>query len=251
MALTALAWIAAATLHEGAGHGLACKAVGGEPLAWSTFHFECGRQAVSAWGGRIVAGAGTAVNLTLMALGWLWWRNSATARGWFAGWVVFALNGLTSFGYLVFSAAFDIGDWNRAGVMAGSPDSILTRGALAAVGVAGYFAIVRMAAAMLCQKADGAANVADVRRMAIVVWVTTGAISLMAAVAAGSDWRATIGASIGVALGGNAGLLSVARFVKPATSTAQPPASPSWPLCAAAGVAVVAFVAVLGPGVKL
>lgn len=138
VALAALAWVAAATLHEGMGHGLACSAMGGDPTNWSTFHFGCDSQAMSLWGGRIVAGAGTAVYVILAALGWLVWRGSGSLRGRLAGWIVFALNGLTTFGYLVFSAVFGIGDWNGRGVMAGVTDPVLARVALAVVGIAGY-----------------------------------------------------------------------------------------------------------------
>lgn len=251
VALAALAWVAAATLHEGMGHGLACAAMGGDPSNWSTFHFACNQQEMSTWGGRIVAGAGTAVNICLAALGWLGWLWSGSARGRLAGWIVFALNGLTSFGYLVFSAAFGIGDWNGNGVMAGVADPALARGVLAAVGIAGYYAVVRLAAGMLGRMFDGRDIVAQARRLAVIVWMTTGVISLAAALAAGTDWRSTIGASIGVALGGNAGLLSVTRFATPTATAPLTALSPNWSLRVAAILATVAFVAILGPGMEL
>jgi hypothetical protein len=251
VALTALAWVAAAALHEGVGHGLACTAMGGHPSNWSTFHFGCDPRAMSLWGGRIVAGAGTAVNVILAALGWLVWRGSGSLRGRLAGWIVFALNGLTTFGYLVFSAVFGIGDWNGRGVMAGVTDPVLARVALAVVGIAGYYAVVRLAAGMLSRMLDGSDVAAKARRCAVIVWMTTGVISLAAAMAAGSDWRSTIGASIGVALGGNAGLLSMGRFVKPTAAASVTTLSPSWLLRVAAIVGTVAFVAILGPGIAL
>ncbi|MES3110019.1 hypothetical protein [Sphingomonas aurantiaca] len=251
VALAALAWVAAATLHEGMGHGLACSAMGGEPTNWSTFHFGCNQEAMSLWGGRIVAGAGTAVNVTLAALGWLVWRGSGSLRGRLAGWIVFALNGLTTFGYLVFSAIFGIGDWNGRGVMAGVTDPVLARVALAVVGIAGYYAVVRLAAGMQSRMLDGEGAAAQARQCAVIVWMTTGAISLAAALAAGSDWRSTIGASIGVALGGNAGLLSMGRFVKPTAAASTTTLPPSWLLRMAAILGTAAFVAILGPGIAL
>lgn len=80
-ALAALAWVAAAALHEGLGHGVACMTMGGVPTRWSSFHFGCDQQALALWGRRIIAGAGTMVNLALMAIGWLWWRKSRDLRG--------------------------------------------------------------------------------------------------------------------------------------------------------------------------
>lgn len=251
MALTAIVWVAAAILHEGMGHGLACKAMGGVPTAWSTFHFACDRQSMSIAGWRLVSGAGTMVNVGLLALGWVWWRRGSTTGTRLAAWIVFAVNGLTSFGYLIFSAAFGIGDWNGAGVMAGMPDASLARGVLAAVGIAGYYVIVRVSAAMLSRMLDGPDRVTAARRLSITIWATTGAVSLIAALTAGADWRSTLGASIGVALGGNAGLLSVARFLVP-SSTSQPPVmEKNWLLRGAAIIVVVAFAAILGPGLRI
>ena len=251
VALAALAWVAAAALHEGVGHGLACTAMGGDPTNWSTFHFGCDSQAMSLWGGRIVAGAGTAVNVILAALGWLVWHGSGALRGRLAGWIVFAINGLTTFGYLVFSAVFGIGDWNGRGVMTGVTDPVLARVAPAVIGIAGYYAVVRLAAGMLSPILNGAGVAAQARRCALIVWMTTGGISLAAALAAGSDWRSTIGASIGVALGGNAGLLSMGRFVKPTAAASTTTLPPNWLLRVAAILGTVAFVAILGPGIAL
>lgn len=224
---------------------------GGHPSSWSTFHFGCDPQAMSLWGGRIVAGAGTAVNVILAALGWLVWRGSGVPRGRLAGWIVFAINGLTTFGYLVFSAVFGIGDWNGRGVMTGVTDPVLARVAPAIIGIAGYYAVVRLAAAMLSPMLNDACVAAQARRCALIVWMTTGVISLAAALAAGSDWRSTIGASIGVALGGNAGLLSIGRFVKPTAAASTTTLPPNWLLRAAAIIVTVAFVAILGPGIAL
>lgn len=247
-ALAALAWIAAAALHEGAGHGLACLAVGGEPLRWSTFHFGCGQGDGSVWARRIVAGAGSLVNLILMVLGWVWWRRSGSAWMRLAAWIVLVLNGLTVFGYLVFSAAFDIGDWNRAGVLLGVADARLARGFLAVVGLAGYAAVVGVAARLLPQTGAADGVVVTTRRVALLVWGTTGLVSLLAALMAGADWRSTAGAALGVALGGNAGLLTIARFSGP---TLALPFVRRRSLRLVAVAAVMAFVMILGPGVSL
>ena len=251
MALSAIVWVAAATLHEGMGHGLACWAMGGVPTAWSTFHFECGRQAMSIAKWRVVTGAGTMVNIGLMALGWVWWRRADTAGGRLTAWSMFVVNGLTSFGYLIFSAAFGIGDWNAAGVMAGVADASLARVVLAVFGIAGYYTIVRASAKMLSQILNGPSIVVDARRLSVTIWATTGIVSLVAALAAGAGWRSTLGASIGVALGGNAGLLSIARFMVPSATSRMLLMGYNWPLRGAAIIVVAAFTAILGPGVSL
>ena len=233
------------------GHGVACSVTGGIPESWSTFHFGCAQQALPASSRRIVAGAGTAVNVVLMALSWMRWRTSNTARGQIAAWIVFVINGLTSFGYLVFSAALNIGDWNSAGVLEGIAPSQVFRGVLAVVGVVGYYAVTRVAAAMLSPSLHGPDYVGDARRLSVTVWATTGIVSLLAAAMSGTDWRSTLGASIGVALGGNAGLLSVARFVTPSQAARSLVITPSYSLRLIATVAVAAFMTILGPGVAL
>ena len=247
-ALAALAWVSAAALHEGAGHGLACLAVGGEPLRWSTFHFGCGQADGSVWARRIVAGAGSLVNLILMLLGWACWRRSGAAWTRLAAWIVLVLNGLTAFGYLVFSAAFDIGDWNRAGVLLGVADKRLAGGLLAVVGIAGYAAVVGVAARLLPRTGAVDGTVLTARRVAMLVWATTGLVSLLAALMAEADWRSTAGAALGVALGGNAGLLTIARFSGP---TLALPFARRRSLRLVAVAAVMAFVIILGPGVSL
>jgi hypothetical protein len=247
-ALAALAWVAAAALHECAGHGLACLAVGGEPLRWTTFHFGCGQVGAPIWERRIVAGAGSLVNIVLMVLGWAWWRGSGSAWTRLAAWIVLTLNGLTAFGYLVFSAAFDLGDWNRAGVLLGVADQRLARLVLAIVGLAGYAAVVSVAARLLSRTGVAGGTVVVTRRVTMAVWTTTGVVSLLAALMAGAEWRSTAGAALGVALGGNAGLVTIARVSAP---TITLPSLQRRSLRLLAVAAVAAFAIILGPGVSL
>ncbi|WP_380785514.1 hypothetical protein [Sphingomonas sp. R86521] len=99
--------------------------------------------------GRFVSGAGTLVNIGLATLGWIWWRLGEAPGARLAGWILVVINGLTSFGYLIFSAAFGIGGWNGASVMAGVVAASLARGVLALVDIGGYYAIVRASARMV------------------------------------------------------------------------------------------------------
>lgn len=55
-------------LHEAVGHGGACVALGGSPLALLSVHFECGESAMSTLAVRGVAAAGTIVNFVVGAL---------------------------------------------------------------------------------------------------------------------------------------------------------------------------------------
>lgn len=250
-ALAALVWVAAATLHEGLGHGLSCLAVGGDPISWSTFHFSCGREALDQIEWRIVSAAGTAVNLGLMAIGYGWWRSARGDAAALTAWLLVVVNGLTSFGYFVFSAAFGIGDWNADGVLIGVSAQDVARAVLAVVGVGGYYAVVKLGAAMLSRMPAVASSTRAARRLCVTAWLTIGAVSLLAAIMAGSDWRSTIGASIGAALGGNAGLLSIHRFLRLKGSHSAEYAAIGEPIWILAFVLTVSFAYVLGSGLRL
>ncbi|MBJ6123306.1 hypothetical protein [Sphingomonas mollis] len=250
-ALAALVWIAAATLHEGLGHGVACRLMGGDPIGWSTFHFNCDHRSVSLPGWRTIAGAGTAVNVVLMVFGYLWWRRGIDPMARLAAWTVVAVNGLTTFGYLVFSAAFGIGDWNTAGVIAGVSNTGLARAMLAIIGIAGYVAVIRLSGTMLSRMLQGPTATADARRITTTIWLTTGIVSLLAGLMAGADWRSTLGAALGVALGGNAGLLTIPRFTTSSNEPGTFAPRKSVALRVVAVLSVAAFVSILGPGVRL
>jgi len=93
---------------------------------------------------------------------------------------------LTGLGYLVFSAVFGIGDWNERGVMAAVTDPVFARVPLTAVGIAGNYAVVRFPREC-CRMLNGADVAGQPRRCAVIVWMTTGLISLAAALPAGTD----------------------------------------------------------------
>jgi len=250
-ALAALVWVVSAALHEGLGHGAACAALGGDPTSWSTFHFGCARGSMSLGDHRLVSAAGTAVNMALAVIGYAWWRGAERPLASTAAWTLFVVNALTSFGYLVFSAALGVGDWNTAGVMVGVPDPLRSRLLPGVVGVVGYYAVIRLAASMMARQTDGAVTRLEARRLCVVVWLSVGAVSLLAGAAAGAGWQATLGAALGAALGGNAGLLSVPRLVPPGRAGNVAGRTRCPLLWTAAAIAVAAFVIVLGPGVPL
>src|SRR5215510_8483656 len=64
-----VAYAVSNVLHEAVGHGGACIALGGKPIALSSVHFECGQEAMSAFARRGVAAAGTIVNFIVGAFG--------------------------------------------------------------------------------------------------------------------------------------------------------------------------------------
>src|SRR5579862_4174718 len=67
-AIALVAYAASNVLHEAAGHGGVCIALGGKPLVLSSVHFECGEQAMGTLAIRGVAAGGTIVNFISGAL---------------------------------------------------------------------------------------------------------------------------------------------------------------------------------------
>jgi hypothetical protein len=61
-AIAIVATVITNVIHEGIGHGGVCVAIGPQPLALSTVHFECSADT------RLVAAGGTVANLTFGAL---------------------------------------------------------------------------------------------------------------------------------------------------------------------------------------
>jgi len=71
LGVTALAFVLANVVHEGAGHGGACVIAGGRAVTWNAIYFECDSGEMSAAGTRWLAAAGTLANLALSALAFL------------------------------------------------------------------------------------------------------------------------------------------------------------------------------------
>ncbi|MEI9904062.1 MAG: hypothetical protein WDN06_08795 [Asticcacaulis sp.] len=66
--IAALAYVLTTLCHEGLGHGGACVLVGGHPTAWGAYYFDCDEDGLPSLAGRIVAAAGSTVNLILAVI---------------------------------------------------------------------------------------------------------------------------------------------------------------------------------------
>ena len=112
-AISIVAYIIQNVLHEGLGHGGACAALGGDPVAVSTAYFDCGTEGLDFSAHRLIAAAGSIVNV-VTGLGCLLLLRRATLGGdsvRFFVWLSMAVNLLTGTGYLLFSGALSVGDW--------------------------------------------------------------------------------------------------------------------------------------------
>jgi len=250
LALLLLPWLTMA--HELGGHALACVATGHLPSELGAYYVECPGTGVGS--GRIVAMAGTGMDLLLAALGWFAWSRVRRPLPRLVWWVVFTVKGMVAGGYWMFSGVFDLGDWALSG-----PDGIgplpwpwLWRVLMFVLGLAVYIAVVRRAIRMLATMLGGGAQAAATqRRIGMTLYLVGGVSALLVSLLNPLGIVITLMSAIASSFGGTAGLFNVAF----AGAGERPPADfvigrHGW-LLVAGLVVTLAFAVVLGPTVHL
>jgi hypothetical protein len=113
IALAIIVYILQNILHEYVGHGGACILLGGDPISFSTAYFDCDSTNVSDAGRRIIASAGSIINILAGLVGWILLKRlkgrSNTVR--YFLWLFMTVNLLTGTGYPLFSGVIGVGDW--------------------------------------------------------------------------------------------------------------------------------------------
>lgn len=119
-AIAAIAGLVANQLHEAAGHGGACLALGRHVQAWGAFYLDCDTRAAPVMVLRLVAAAGSTMNLVTAILAAALARATPASmpRARFFWWLLFAISGFDWAGYFLFSGVSGIGDWGQDGVFA-------------------------------------------------------------------------------------------------------------------------------------
>src|SRR4051794_29161113 len=95
VAIAAIAGLAANQLHEAAGHGGACLALGRHVQAWGAFYLDCDTRAAPLTVVRLVAAAGSTMNLVTAILAAALARATPASmpRARFFWWLLFAISG--------------------------------------------------------------------------------------------------------------------------------------------------------------
>lgn len=256
-AIAVVAYALAAVVHEGAGHGGACVAVGGTPEMLNAIFFRCDEAGLAPSAARWVAAAGGGANLVVAGL--LFFplramRRSPGAAHYFL-WLFFTINVLTAFGYLCFSGVGGFGDWHV--VTAGLEPPVLYRAALVVAGSLLYFVVAPrliMPDLNLYLGRDPAARPGRARRLAGLPYVVGGVTSVVASVFNPESALLVLLSAAAASFGGTS-LLAWYPPTKWAYAAGAPerpaivPRSVGW---VAAGVVTLAlFVGVLGPGIHL
>ena len=230
--------------HETVGHGGMCALLGGKIVYVSTTFEDCSIRS------RIVDGAGPCAGIAAALLCWLWLHvfppAGRAARAFLC--LGFAFAAFWNFGYLIKSGLTDQGDW--AFVIAGLTPPLLWRAAIAITGAASYWLSIRLLAALLARHLVSAEPSAlTPLAFTLIAYLAAAALAVIAALfdprGPGTILHDALPSSLGAV-----GLPLAGWFLQrsnPALRLAVP-ASPAWIIAGAA--AAVAFVAVLGPGLR-
>jgi hypothetical protein len=243
-------------IHEGLGHGGVCLLVGGKPTLLTTMNFVWDDTGFPRWALRAVSAGGTIANLLAGALVLVWLRRppSPVHLHYFL-WLFAAINLYVGTGYFLYSGFSNIGDW--ANFIAGLTGYWLWRVLLILIGGAGYYFCVRTMLAKATPLTGG--DPAVRYRRANLLMLTPyfgGAIMSLIAGALNPQARALILISaVAASLGGTSGLAWGPQLLRDPdwlVSSAKAAAIPRhWGWIAAGGFVAAAFVAILGPGIKL
>ena len=236
-------------LHEGAGHGGACLAVGAQPKVWGAFYFDCDTHLGPAWKWRAVAAAGNTVNLIVAALVGLVLRGVALERSTtrLALTLTIAVNLFTWAGYFLFSGLTGIGDWGdtQGQVLWGVEPRYAWRSGEFAFGLAAYIWSMRLTGRLFGTIFGGARESRrEGRRVAMTAYLTGSTISLLIGLLNPVGLFVTLASAAASSFGGTAGFWSAPGFMPLDGSMPTPRVERSWPWIFG-GVAVAGAYALL------
>lgn len=254
IAIAAIATIIDTQLHEAAGHGGACLALGRHVREWGAFYLDCDTRGAPLWVGRVVAAAGSTMNLLTAILAFIVVRATWRPRAGLFWWLLFAIGGFEWAGYYFFSGVSGLGDWGagRDGVFHLVPGWGVWRLLLAVGGGLLYWAwaIVAMRLLVRLTGADDAGR----RQARLLCWIsyaTIGGIAFAIGLLNPVGFFVLLASAIASSFGGCSGLLWAPFYLRTGAPAVQPLAiGRSWGWIAAAIVLVLAEGLILGPSLR-
>jgi hypothetical protein len=252
-AIAILAYMLGNVLHEGLGHGGACLLIGAKPLVLSSVHFECSADS------RLVMAGGTLVNLLAAAvfffLGRLTTPRHPRLRYFF--WIAMTVNLYTGTGYFLFSGIGGIGDWGD--FIQGLGPQWPWRIGLTIFGAFTYAVAARISLLELRSLigTDKQQRYQRALRLTAIPYFAGGILMCIAGALNPKGMILILISAAASTFGGTSGLMWATNWLKhgpmiPYGPPAEPlPIEKSWPLIATASAIAIAFIAVLGPSVRL
>ncbi|WP_266160195.1 hypothetical protein [Dyella silvatica] len=238
--------------HELLGHALVCIATGHRPSELGAYYVECSQ--TSGWTTRIVAMAGTGVDVLLALLAYLIWRK--VRRPWprLLLWTVFAVKGMVAAGYWMYSGVSNLGDWGPdvGGGIGPLPWPWLWRAGLFVVGLYAYITVVRLSIRMLVAMLGGSDQSRQVQRqIAMTVYVVGGAAALLVSLFNPHGLVITLTSAVASSFGGMAGLFNVAYCRHVDLPASDFYIGRRYSLMLMGVLVTLAFAAILGPTIYL
>jgi len=242
ISMAVIASALATLLHEGVGHGLTAFVRGDVPTELTSNHLS------SLHPDRLVQAAGTLVNLAAGAIALLASSRVATRPNLrYFLWILAALNLLPGAGYFLFSGIFGFGDWNE--VIRDLPYHAALRIGMVVAGAALYVLVVRLLAVAIAPFLADRSSYNTVGRLP---YCAAGLFSCAAGLFDPLGIRLLFVSTIPAAFGGSSGLMWADSLV-PRTPITEPTLFVQRDLAwwIAALLIGGAYIAVLGPGVRL
>jgi len=243
-----VAYILASVLHEGVGHGGACLLSGGKVLVISTVDMECSAD------NRLVTAGGTLMNVAAAALCVALGRVTNTQLKYFL-WLSLTVNLFTAAGYFLFSGIGGFGDW--ASFIQGLSPQWAWRTGMTIFGAAAYLLVARFSLLQLRPLIGNDREKRFVRavRLSRMPYFAGGTLACIAGSLNPHGMILVALSAAASTFGGTSGLLWMIYWLKgdriPLGSDPEPmPIRRSWPWILTAGALALAFVFVLGPGVR-
>jgi hypothetical protein len=246
--IAVVAFAIANIFHEGLGHGGACVLNGGHPLVLSSVHFECSIE------NRWIASGGTIANFILAVICLLALRavrHSPRLR--YFLWLSMTINLLQGGGYFLFSGVGNIGDW--ADVIKGLTPAWIYRVGLALLGAVTYISFVWLALAMI-KPFTGMAQPERWQRaktLTLLPYFVGGCLYTIAGLFNPVGMVLVAISAAAASFGGTSGLAwmwQVPRGKPPKDEPVPEPIERSRAWIIAGVVAVIIYIALLGPGIR-
>ena len=247
VSITALAYVLCDLLHE-LGHAAATLfPLGVKAVSISTIGLS------STGSNAIVAIAGPLVNFALALTLFLAFAPKLSSAWRYFAWLLGTVNLFNATAYLLYSSVLGTGDWATVFNAVAAP--VLWRPIAGLVGAVLYVASILASLVTLRQLcSSGVITVSNVNRYCIgAYWIGGLIITAGAVFNPVSPWFIlTSGAATG--FGAMLGLLALPALLRRAHPTAKSPSESlriGWPWVTAGAVAIVIFIGIFGPGLRL